>query len=242
MSDPELTPEQDEAVRALLASVRHTDPTPPEVVARLDETLASLTAERREVPAAPVVTLASRRRRRVATALLAAAAVVVGGVGITQVLPGLAGSDGDSSSAGSTAEAPMSADDSEDSAGGDRGLTDQSQRSSSADEKQDDSERQGQESAPLPSASALGAGAALTTDEPLRPQVRAIQPQAPFTSSYDAGSACLVVAQTGESVAVTYGDQPGVLVFRVPDGGTQRVDLFLCGRPDAVRSLRLRAP
>ena len=45
MTDPALPPEQ-EAVRGLLAEARHDGPTPPEVVARLDETLASLRAER----------------------------------------------------------------------------------------------------------------------------------------------------------------------------------------------------
>ena len=52
MSDPtpesSLTPAQDDAVRALLASAKHTDPAPSDVVARLDATLASLSEERRE--------------------------------------------------------------------------------------------------------------------------------------------------------------------------------------------------
>ena len=48
---PDLTPEQD-AVRRLLADARHDGPTPPEVVARLDDTLASLVAERGEAPLA----------------------------------------------------------------------------------------------------------------------------------------------------------------------------------------------
>ena len=42
---PDLTPEHD-AVRRLLADARHDGPTPPEVVARLDETLAALVADR----------------------------------------------------------------------------------------------------------------------------------------------------------------------------------------------------
>ncbi|MCW2736347.1 hypothetical protein, partial [Nocardioides sp.] len=76
-----LTPEQD-AVRGLLADARHDGPVPPEVVARLDETLASLVSERGEAPLtgnapAPVVDLGARRRRAAGIGLLAAAAVVV---------------------------------------------------------------------------------------------------------------------------------------------------------------------
>ena len=42
MSDSPLTPDQDDAVRALLGAARHTDPTPADVVARLDAELAAL--------------------------------------------------------------------------------------------------------------------------------------------------------------------------------------------------------
>ena len=74
-----LPPEQD-AVRRLLADARHDGPPPPDVVARLDETLASLVAERSAELTAEdtagaatghddrspgrVVDLGSRRRRR----------------------------------------------------------------------------------------------------------------------------------------------------------------------------------
>ena len=46
MSESSGLPPEQEAVRRLLADARHDGPTPPDVVARLDETLASLTAER----------------------------------------------------------------------------------------------------------------------------------------------------------------------------------------------------
>src|SRR4051812_42226256 len=127
---PALTPEQ-EAVRRLLAEARHQGATPPEVVARLDDTLASLVAERGLGPladeerpperaAAPVVDLGARRRRRVGVGLLAAAAVVVAGVALGQGLPLPSGSN-DSSSADGGADSATSRADSPDasSSGGD---------------------------------------------------------------------------------------------------------------------------
>lgn len=117
MSD-ELTPEQDEAVRRLLAEARHSEPVPADVAARLDAALADLGPEDAEhaedtdtgAEPAPVVDLdtARRRRRNAGRVLVAAAAVIVAGVGIGQVIGVSDGSD-DSSAGGSTAvqqEAP----------------------------------------------------------------------------------------------------------------------------------------
>ncbi len=81
-------------LRALLADARVTAPVPADVAARLEETLAGLTADRRDaVPdlaESPAVVVPLHRRRRVGARLLAAAAAVVvvgaGGVGISQVL------------------------------------------------------------------------------------------------------------------------------------------------------------
>lgn len=98
--EPEYEPGFDDPayddVRDLLASARVTDPVPADVVARLDDTLASLTADRRGAAAdlepddAPAVVVPLRRRSRVAPRLLAAAVAVVvvgaGGIGLSQVL------------------------------------------------------------------------------------------------------------------------------------------------------------
>lgn len=68
-----MTPEQEEQVRrALAAAGAARSPIPPEVAARLDDTLADLVADRR--PAGPDEVAAVRRRRR-ARALVAAASV-----------------------------------------------------------------------------------------------------------------------------------------------------------------------
>ena len=64
MSESSGLPPEQEAVRRLLADARHDGPPPPDVVARLDETLASLVAERdRHRRATEPTTVAGTRRR-----------------------------------------------------------------------------------------------------------------------------------------------------------------------------------
>lgn len=104
--EPELSPEQEQQVRALLAALGTApDATmPPEVAARLEETLAELAAERHPT----VVPL--RRRRWAPRAAAAAAAVIVigaGGVAAANLLGGSSGnnaSSADSSAGGSTSQ------------------------------------------------------------------------------------------------------------------------------------------
>ena len=86
MTDANLTPEQDAAVRDLLAEARHDEPMPEDVAARLDRVLAQLAEGDSHLDPAHVVELASRRRHRAATLLVAAAAIVVVGVGLGQVV------------------------------------------------------------------------------------------------------------------------------------------------------------
>ena len=113
MSESSGLPPEQEAVRRLLADARHDGPPPPDVVARLDDTLASLVGRarvraHRQPPATEhddrspgrVVDLGSRRRRVAGIGLLAAASVVVAGVAIGQALP-RGGNDASESSAGS---------------------------------------------------------------------------------------------------------------------------------------------
>lgn len=110
-----MTPEeQQEAVRRALAATLPEGPMPPEVVARLEATIADLAAARpaaptasREAGAEPgggavVTDLEARRRRRWPRALVAAASIAVLAYGVGAVLPDL----------GSEAETAM------DSAGG----------------------------------------------------------------------------------------------------------------------------
>jgi hypothetical protein len=98
----ELTPDQTEAVRRLLAAARHGEPIPADLAARLDGVLAELVAERGEAGEAPPerapATVIPLRRRRWAQVLVAAAAVTVLGYATTTVL------DNSSGDADSTAE------------------------------------------------------------------------------------------------------------------------------------------
>ena len=102
---PDLTAEEDAAVRRLLADAGGPVATPPEVVARLDATLARLVVERdAEGTGQATVTPLAVRRRRWPKVLLAAAAVVVGGYGVGAAVTGtMAGSGGDSASGGAGA-------------------------------------------------------------------------------------------------------------------------------------------
>lgn len=108
----DLTPEEEAELSRLLADAGGPVPTPPEVVARLDDVLAGLVEERaadpidssdptvpavRAVPGGPVSLDAERRRRRWPKVLLAAAAVAAGGYGLGAALTGTTMSgDGDS--------------------------------------------------------------------------------------------------------------------------------------------------
>ena len=233
-----LTPQHD-AVRRLLADARHTEPAPPEVVARLDDALAALVAERgaEAPPSGPVapVPLASRRRRAVGIGLLAAAAVVVAGLGVGQVLPG-GGSDAgsaDSTAAGASRDA--SSDDSpDDSADSDTGLERSAEGSAGA----------GPES--LRSYAPQSGEPVLASDDPeLVDQLVELRSQG-VTFRGDASavtSPCLGPADDGgRRVPVQLDGSPGVVVFRRPDGGTQRVELYSCAAPDPVRTLTVPAP
>ena len=239
---PDLTPEH-EAVRRLLADARHDGPTPPEVVARLDETLAALVADRSPSPAdapadaprAPVVDLAARRRRLVGTGVLAAAAVVVAGVALGQVLPGGQGSDDAGSSADSSAgggtDREYAAQD--DDAGGD---------SSSSQEMAP----QSKSANPAP----LAAQPTLTTGDPqLDAQVEALRseayasPRSTRRQMLDLMRSCpLPDVPRGRSVAAEVDGQPGVVLFQRPDGAAQDVAIYVCSSPVPVRTLTLPAP
>jgi hypothetical protein len=242
MTDPTGLPPEQEAVRRLLADARHDGATPPEVVARLDDALASLRAEmvagqRDATPAiAPVVDLGARRRRLAGVGLLAAAAVVVAGVAIGQALPRMqGGSDAGSSADSATSEREFGSQ--EDSAGSDAGggdgqeLAPQSRKSGTP--------------APLASYPTLASGDADLDQELLDLRSSAYDAaQAPDPSaSAEALNGCDARGTgRGRRLLAEVDGQVGVVVFRRADGASQQVDLYVCGDPQAVRTLTLPAP
>jgi hypothetical protein len=228
-----LTPDQDQEVRRLLEDARHTEPMPPDVVARMDRVLDDLADEpsRR----APVVHLA-RRRRRVASLLVAAAAVVVVGVGIGQVVGTGSDGDADSSSAGGSADdAPAAQSD---------GAGDSAE--SVAPERNQGADTLGEESF------VSGKLFKLRPDE-LSADLARVQSYAVANDLSTAAADARVYRQVsracrsgdwgaGTFVPVRYGSQPGVVVFRRPLGDVQVAEVYLCGNPDPVRSLTLPTP
>jgi hypothetical protein len=242
---PGLPPEQ-EHVRRQHADARHDGPVPPEVVARLDETLASLVSERGDAPLEPsgadthaatarVVDLGARRRRTAGIGLLAAAAVVVAGVALGQALPRTSGSDDASSSGGVAAE----------SGGSERELGAQSDDDGSADSSSGGAEAPESLKSPAPLAGLptvsltdpdlsdrlLGlrrGAAARTTGQPLAPDVE--------------GTCLMRGIGPGRRLLVEVDGQPGTVVYQPPSGDAQRVAIFVCGNGEPVRTLTLPAP
>ncbi|RYC11050.1 hypothetical protein [Nocardioides zhouii] len=236
MTEPTGLPPEQEAVRRLLADARHDGATPPEVVARLDETLASLVAERREArtPGAPVVDLGARRRRLAGMGLLAAAAVVVAGVAVGQALPRMQGSsDAGSSADSATSEREFSSQ--EDSAGNDAGS------SNLAEAPQDP---QAKETYLTPGLA--GYPNLLTFGENLDDDLvdlRATESSASATDESTRSVSCdLRGIGPGRRVAAQIDGSLGLVVFRRSVGDAQQVDLYVCGDPQAVRTLTLPAP
>jgi hypothetical protein len=238
-SDQPLSPEEEE-VRRLLAEARHTGPTPPKVVARLDRVLDNLAHEPDRAP--PVVDLA-RRRRRVASLLVAAAAVVVVGIGVAQVINTQGGGDATSAESGAQARQPAAGD----------------AQSEAQDSGQPKAPLNGaNEPAPAPDAPTTS-GAQEKSDLielrrheladgfiVARRRLAAVDSQAssvPSSADRAAGAACGVDQWgRGRFVPVSYAGVPAVVVFRRPVGDSQVADLFRCGGEEPVRSVTLPAP
>lgn len=232
-SDNPLTPEEEE-VRRLLAESRHTGPTPPDVVARLDRVLDDLAQEPDRV--APVVDLA-RRRRRVASLLVAAAAVVVIGIGVGQLVTPDPASQTTSAESGAAAEQPDAGQDNSKAGGQSRSSKDAAVPSNTTPQEQG--------LFPLRRDH-------LTDDVLSLSRLAVVKPQPKSGESFQAqagsadqavGAACRVDEWgQGRFVPVSYGGAPAVVVFRHPQGDTQVADLFLCGSEQPVRSVTLPAP
>lgn len=238
-----LTPQQ-EVVRRLLADARHDEPAPPEVVARLEETLASLVSERaaaspapddRRVPA-PVVDLGARRRRAAGIAVLAAAAVVVAGIAIGQGLPRMQGGQDSGASAGADEDSALveSPHDAHDSG------TDRSGGAPSevAPESLKSTQPRPERARPTLSADDADLDDKLLT---LRPGTQ--DALAERRLYLDLMRSCdLDGVGRGDRIVVELDGETGLVVFRRPDAATQQADLYACGTPVPVRTVTLPAP
>ncbi|WP_243058298.1 hypothetical protein [Nocardioides sp. SR21] len=233
----------EDQVRRLLAEARHDEPMPDDVAARLDGVIADLREDK--APTAPVDHAALLRRRRVRSWVLAAAAVVVVGIGINQVdWSGMSMGGADGSGDSSAAEA-------------DAGSVPSTALESAPESPADDD-----------AARARGelqwreARARLGRDDLARQAIalRATLPGVTLSSATaeaqeeydsdgtDSGGLSYDVrcefAPTGPGrvVSVTYDGDRGWLVYRAPQGESQVVDLYLCGRSKPTRSITLPAP
>lgn len=237
--DDDLTPQESERVRRLLAEARHTEPIPTEVADRIDRALSDLADEPGET--APVVRLAERRRNA-GRLLLAAAVVVVGGVAVGQVVGGT-GDDAatESSTAARDEEQGLPAPDRDGSlfsgqsgadaegGGGVPGAVSSTRRSISK----------------LPAQPVRSASFAADAEQ-LRPLATGLRAAARDLARPDASESlaqrdgCPAGAWGGgRYVRVVFDREAGWLVYRPPRGGTQVVDLFLCGEDSAARSATL---
>jgi hypothetical protein len=244
---PRLSPEDDEHVRRLLADARESGPMPPEVAARLEDTIVGLAAARATgatdtpqpapapVPASEtVIPIRRSRRHRVVAVLGAAAAVAVVGLGV-----GTFFERDEPAQDASSADSPV-----------DRGAGGVADRTDT-DAAPEDAE---QAEAARPS------GETLVTDQPAK-RVRsrhlardlvsvqlAVLPH-PATANYDrtnltapADFACASADWgRGVLVAVRYDGHPAVVAFRKPVGRSQVAEVLQCGTAEVLRSTTLAA-
>jgi hypothetical protein len=219
------TPETPEVaeVRRLLAEARHTEPIPDEVAARMSRAIDRLGEEtpaaRPELPSGNLLTIPSHRRRRAGALLAAAAAIVVGGV-VFQNVDLSSGSD----SAGETAA---------------------------------DSRAQTLNGAEAPESPPTNApSGAIGNQKAAKPvkihprsfvndaeRARQDLGKSAYRAMNDtAKAACTDVPQSARAVPARYKRADAALVFRRPQGGSQIVELFVCGQSTPIRTTTLSVP
>ncbi|MGI8524392.1 MAG: hypothetical protein ACR2K3_13955 [Nocardioides sp.] len=219
----------DDAVRRLLADARHTEHMPADVSARMDDVLRGLAREDDDI--APVVTLPRHRRRAAAALLVAAAVIVVGGVSLASLqhrgdrpaeTAGAASSaeDRGSALAGTKPDGPPG------SAG--------SGAAPNAGQAPNDSSQQSRlENTPPVRVRTHHFAADVRRARRLLPT--SVSPE-PVRGARSCTNRSL---GAGTRVPASYGGSRAVLVYRSPAGGSQVVDLYLCGDGSPVRTTTL---
>jgi hypothetical protein len=201
---------------------------PDDVADRMDRVLAGLGDEAPAASPEPrdgpdVVPIAAHRRRRAAGLLVAAAAVVVGGVALS---PHLHSEGSSSGSAGST--------------------------EANADAGGQSANLGNTGNGPAPQAHLPGAKQAKLHDGRLvvRPlhfasdalQGRALLAHRSAAAFDDHAQTCAEVPEHAQTLPAQYQHAPAALVYRRVEGGSQVVDLYVCGNSRPIRSTTLPAP
>ena len=252
----ELSPEQEAAVRRLLAEARHQEPVPADIAARLDEALDGLVAaegaddlevfESHTSGSVTGLDGVRRRRRNAGRLLLAAAAVVIGGVAVGQVVgsTNFNGGGDDADSAADAAQAPREASSEPEAAAG----------GGSADTEQDGAIAAGDlaflmDFAKTPLSLTSGNFAADVERElaGTRNQLRATAAYSDFdglgANPADGADGRFVCANgtygKGAKLPAYYDAEEAVLVLRRPRGSLQRVDLLSCGTAVELNTVNL---
>ncbi len=230
-----------EEVRRLLADARHDEPMPDDVVARMDDVIGGLRdspLDSADEPAATpaergdnVVPLAAHRRRRAAGMLVAAAAIVVGGVVVAQNIPSSSSSSESAGTAGSVA----AQDNGQPSRSPEKSPGPRSQRRSAL-------AQDGQITTPVSGDGRLVIRPRSFSQDALAGRRLLRRNAADSLLILGIGSCAKVPTDDGVVVPATYQRAPAALVYRPASGGSQVVDLYVCGNGRPVRTATLPAP
>ena len=236
--EDELSPEDEQRVRRLLADAGGTTTLPEDVVTRLDEVLLGLQAERAGSPT-PADDLAARRRRRWTKVLVAAATVAVVGVGVGNIV-------NDGTTGGSSDSAADMAVEGQ----GEAGAEAAPDGGSLVREGPEANRRPLLDAAPTSSLPRVRTGSATVDaqrihDMSLR-SAFSKQPEADGANDADRKAAgCDLPATTrGERlVAVRLEGRRATLVFRAKEDGERRAEVYSCRDADSpVLATTVRAP
>lgn len=232
IDEQELTPQQSEAVRRLLAEARHDEPMPPEVVARLDGVLAELRegpgVATRESGSAPRAAWAAdqepspddtagsvrplRRRSKLPQMMLAAAAVVAIGFGVTQILP-----TGDDDGAGS-GDTTFSSDEAPEGDSADEAPSMGAQPPTDAEKDQEHT--------------AAARAKRLIDRVPLTGLAPLDTGQLEARRATQATCGPKSLGDGERRVPASYEGDPAVVVFRTGEDGARQADVYVCNAAD----------
>lgn len=224
----DLSSEQEESVRRLLAEARAAAPMPEAVRARLEGVLRQLGAVEGQgaasSPPAPLIDLAARRRRRVRAVFLAAAAVTAFGVALPQLLPVTGGDQ--SSVFGTADDAPA-------------GATAEEYSTTDGDDSAAEEPEAGQQDTTAPSAPPT------LREDRFAEDAQAVRDRAYLTNGLsevrELAPECLGASEDSATagraaIAVRYAGRDAALLLGTPVNGTQRAILYVCGESEPRRT------